>query len=68
MHILDEGSQRTKLTDLITKLDLRERILLLGEKSNISEYYTSAKIFVFSSPYEGLANALLEAMYFGLTC
>ncbi|MDT7830202.1 glycosyltransferase family 4 protein [Pricia sp. S334] len=68
LHIVGEGSQRDKLTELIKKLNLQESVFLLGKKSNIAEYYSSSKIFAFSSRYEGFPNALLEAMYFGLGC
>ncbi len=68
LHIVGEGSQKRKLTELIEDLDLQERVFLLGRKSNIAEHYASRKIFAFSSLYEGFPNALLEAMYFGLPC
>ena len=68
LHIVGEGSQRAKLTELIAEMDLQKRVLLLGRKPDIAEHYASSKIFAFSSRYEGFPNALLEAMYFGLAC
>lgn len=63
--IIGEGEKKEELTNLI-KANNIDNILLLGSKNNIEDYYNEAKIFVFTSFYEGFPNALLEAMHFGL--
>ena len=40
----------------------------MGRINSIHEEYNKAKIFAFTSNYEGFPNALIEAMYFGLPC
>ena len=66
--IIGEGELRHEYNDLITKLNLQERVTLLGNTQNVSKYYNSSKIFAFSSIYEGFPNALIEAMHYGLAC
>ncbi|MDC6405687.1 MULTISPECIES: glycosyltransferase family 4 protein [Maribacter] len=68
LHIIGEGPDRQKLNDLIQELKMQDKIILLGRRKNISEYYLKSKIFVFPSRFEGFPNALIEAMYFGLAC
>lgn len=63
--ILGEGEEREELEKLIKKKNVNN-IQLLGSKSNIEDYYNEAKIFTFTSFYEGFPNALIEAMHFGL--
>ena len=66
--IAGEGPNRVKYDKLIKKLNLGDKVLLLGRQKDIHELYNSSKIFAFSSLYEGFPNALIEAMHFGLAC
>jgi len=47
-------------------LKIKERILLPGRCETIIEELNKAKIFALSSDYEGLSNAMLEAVCVGL--
>ncbi|MHC1684882.1 MAG: glycosyltransferase family 4 protein [Clostridiaceae bacterium] len=64
--IYGEGSLRNELESLIDQLGLKERVLLPGEKNNIRDLIYKASVFVLSSNYEGMPNALMEAMVLGL--
>ncbi len=66
--IYGEGELRDDLQYLIAELGLNSSVSLPGEVSNIHECLKSAEMFVLSSDYEGLSNALLEAMCMGLPC
>ncbi len=66
--IYGEGPLRAELESLIKSLGLEERVKLMGLSANIPADIKSAKIFVLPSDYEGMPNALLEAMALGLCC
>lgn len=62
------GKDREKLERQITELDMQRKIVLAGRKNNIDEYLNEAKIFALTSIFEGMPNALMEAMSMGLAC
>ncbi len=66
--IYGEGTLRTKLEILINKLNLNKNVFLNGFSDNIYEDIKDAALFVLSSDYEGMPNALIEAMALGLPC
>jgi len=68
LHIYGEGEFRNVLTSRIAQLKLEDKVFLDGQSSNIYEDINDAKLFILSSNYEGMPNALLEAMCLGLPC
>lgn len=66
--IVGEGLKREEYQKLINNLHMEKKIFLDGKTKNISDYYNQAKIFAFTSNFEGFPNALIEAMYMGLAC
>ena len=56
------------ITNLINDLNLTDRIVIMGNVEDIESVYKKTKIFVMSSTNEGMPNALLEAMSFGIPC
>lgn len=63
-----EGEDRDYVLDLIKKEGLSSYITLPGSQNNIWDEIVDAKCFVLTSWYEGMPNALLEAMSLGLPC
>lgn len=57
-----------QLRELICRLGMEERIHLQGWRKDIGEVLTSYDAFFMSSDYEGMPNALAEAMAAGLVC
>ncbi len=68
LFIFGEGVLRGELSELIVRLNLQERVFLPGNVLNVEEILQEAKLFVLSSDYEGLPNALMEAMAVGVPC
>lgn len=64
--IYGEGPERENLEKLAEELGVSEWVSMPGNKKNIFDYIASAEMFVLSSNYEGMPNALIEAMCLGL--
>lgn len=60
--ILGEGEEENFLKEKAKDLMIENRIIMLGFKNNPYKYIYNSDIFVLSSLYEGLSNALLEAL------
>ncbi len=68
LRIYGEGELRGELEELIASLGMEKRIRLMGASDNMPEALAGAGLFVLPSDYEGMPNALLEAMASGLCC
>ena len=68
LTIYGEGPCRKALDDLIRKNKLEDCVLLPGAKQNVWDLILNAECFILSSWYEGMPNALFEAMCLGLPC
>ena len=66
--IYGEGELRPELEALIERLGLTGRVLLPGQCDDVPGALSGAKLFVLPSDYEGMPNALLEALALGLPC
>lgn len=66
--IYGEGAQRPNLENLIINLNLQDRVDLPGAIPNVTSEIKDASLFVFSSDFEGMPNALIEALAMGLPC
>lgn len=64
--IYGEGPLRDSLELIVDSLQLQGRVLLPGRSDRVIEEMNKSKIFVFSSNYEGMSNAILEAVCVGL--
>ncbi len=64
--ILGEGDERSKLENLINKLNIQSSVLLPGFKIDPSPWFKTANLFVNSSKYDGLPLVIIEALSFGL--
>ena len=66
LTIYGEGPERRSLEILIKELNLDDRVIMPGSYSNVLDKIKTASIFAFSSDFEGMPNALIEAMSLGL--
>lgn len=68
LDIYGTGELEKELSSQISASGLEEKVKLKGNSSNISEVLSRADIFVLSSDFEGMPNALMEAMAVGVPC
>ena len=66
--IYGDGELRKELQDHIDRLALHNRIHLIPSRSDVFDCIYKASLFVLASDYEGMPNALMEAMALGLPC
>lgn len=66
LDIYGEGPLRHSLETQIDFLGIQDKAFLRGAHSNVLELIKDATVFAMSSDYEGMPNALLEAMAIGL--
>ena len=67
-YIYGEGTLRCQLEQQVTQLGLNKYVFLPGNKTDINNWVAKSSIFVMPSDYEGLSNALIEAMMQGKAC
>lgn len=60
-----DGPDRAQLVQLAQTLGTTSQVIFAGAQSDLSGYYRHAHMFVLPSRFEGMPNALLEAMAYG---
>lgn len=68
LFIFGEGDEKKNLQDQIKALGLEDRIFLAGTDPQAVRFINHASVFVLSSDFEGMPNALLEALAMGVPC
>ena len=68
LYIYGEGALRETLEQCVKEFGVENRVYLPGNIPDLHEKISDADMFVLSSDYEGLSNALIEAMMIGLPC
>jgi glycosyltransferase involved in cell wall biosynthesis len=63
-----EGKDKQEIIKIIADCNLEKRVFLAGYTENIYLSIMRSRLFVLSSDYEGIPNALIEAMVVGLPC
>lgn len=68
LFIFGEGEEKNDLENQIKYLGLKDRIILVGTDPQAVKFVNYASVFVLSSDFEGMPNALLEALAMGVPC
>lgn len=68
LKIYGDGTLKDKLQKQIDDLGLSSSAHLMGATSDVTRALQTADLFVLSSDYEGMPNALMEAMAAGVPC
>ncbi|MFS4438268.1 glycosyltransferase [Paracoccaceae bacterium GXU_MW_L88] len=66
MEIYGEGNDEAMLRDLITELDLADRVALMGYNTDPAPIYQRAAILIHPAASEGFVNAVAEALACGV--
>ena len=68
LEFYGDGEMHDELQEKINKLGLTKQVALYSSRKDIFDCIRTAKLFVLSSDFEGMPNALMEAMAIGLPC
>jgi glycosyltransferase involved in cell wall biosynthesis len=68
LEIYGDGELMDKLKSQAVSLGVEDRVVFCGNVNNVGERIRTAEVFAFTSDYEGMPNALAEAMALGLAC
>jgi len=68
LEIYGEGELREQLDARITSQNLSGICTLMGRTADVEGVLRETDLFVLSSDYEGMPNALIEAMAMGVPC
>lgn len=70
LRIFGTGAESdvSEIRQYISDLNVQENIFLMGRTPHMEEEYKKSDIFLMTSDYEGLPNALAEAMASQLVC
>ncbi len=64
--IVGKGYDENRLKSMIDEYDMSDAVILKGFQKDVFYEMANANVFVLTSDYEGIPNALLEAMSFGM--
>lgn len=66
--LVGDGELRKKIEEQINELNLKDKIILVGNRKNVEDYYNAMDLFILPSLYEGLPLTVVEAQINGLIC
>lgn len=68
LKLYGDGPDESKLRELAKSLGIQDKVVFAGVTSHVHQVLCQARFFVLASDFEGIPNALLEAMSIGLPC
>lgn len=66
--LIGTGSLFNRIKEKVEKLGIKDKVLFLGNISNVNEIYQAMDIFILPSEHEGLPVVGIEAQTSGLRC
>ena len=64
--IAGEGEDKEELEKMIESLDIQKNVRLIGFTKDVHKYMSECQMFIQTSNYEGISNALLESLAIGV--
>ncbi len=68
LEIYGDGQDGDKIQNMIDTMGLSDCVILAGRTDKVEQAIFNAAAFVLTSDYEGIPNALIEAMSIGVPC
>lgn len=68
LEVYGDGEIKNKLIKLAADLELQNKVSFMGWRDDVVAAYEKSDLFLMTSDFEGLPNALMEAMGCGLLC
>lgn len=68
LDVYGKGNEEAALRQLIAEKGLQDHVTLRGWTQDTLGEYAQGDLYILSSDYEGMPNALMEAMAVGLPC
>ena len=66
--LIGSGNLEEQIKEKIARLELTDKVMLLGNLLDVERYYQAFDYFLFPSLFEGLPGTVLEAQAAGLHC
>ena len=66
--LVGSGGLENEIKDMVRTKGLSDKVLFLGNRSDIPEILSALNVFLLPSFYEGLPNTVVEAQATGLSC
>lgn len=64
--VVGDGPERYRMQTLANDVDLADRLIWLGSRADVEGWLAATDVFVHTSDFEGMPNAVMEAMAMGL--
>lgn len=68
LEIYGDGADKESLESIVVEEDLVKKVIFKGYVRDVSKHISNATGFLMASNYEGMSNALIEAMCIGIPC
>jgi glycosyltransferase involved in cell wall biosynthesis len=68
LKLYGDGPDEARLRNLASELGIEKKVFFMGVTRNVYEAIRRSSVFVLSSDFEGIPNALIEAMSVGMPC
>lgn len=68
LFLIGDGPLKEEIKKRCYELHIENKVLFLGQRVDVENFYSAMDIFVLPSLYEGIGIALLEAQVNGLYC
>ncbi len=68
LMLIGDGDDREMLQNTARELKIQDKVIFVGNTTNVQNYLSAMDVFVFPSLYEGLPLSILEVQANGLPC